>query len=132
MSNEPALTREALYALIWSEPATKIAARYGISDRGLGKLCERHNIPVPPRGYWARKAYGYNPRQIPLPAARSGDAAEAIVLQERIALPTPATVATPTKSTVPEIAFEQDPKNHIVVPERLGKIHPLVQKTKDA
>jgi hypothetical protein len=45
MSNGP-LTREALYALIWSEPATKVAIRYGISDRGIGKLCAPHNIPV--------------------------------------------------------------------------------------
>jgi hypothetical protein len=31
------LKRDELYALVWSEPTSKIAARHGISDRGLGK-----------------------------------------------------------------------------------------------
>jgi hypothetical protein len=29
-----------------------------ISGRGLGKMCARLNIPVPPRGYWAKLAVG--------------------------------------------------------------------------
>ena len=41
------LTREELYALVWSEPIQKIALRYGLSDRGFGKLCARYEIPVP-------------------------------------------------------------------------------------
>ena len=32
----------------------KLAATYGLSDRGLAKTCTRHLIPVPPRGYWAK------------------------------------------------------------------------------
>jgi len=47
------LTRDELYQLVWSEPIQKIAPTFNISDRGLGKLCERHGIPVPPRGWWA-------------------------------------------------------------------------------
>lgn len=33
------LTREALYQEIWTEPATKVAARYGISSVALLKIC---------------------------------------------------------------------------------------------
>ena len=33
-------TREAVYALVWSEPISKIAPRFGLSDRGLAKICE--------------------------------------------------------------------------------------------
>ena len=36
----------------------KLAKKYGLSDRGLAKICARLNDPVPPRGYWARKAAG--------------------------------------------------------------------------
>lgn len=46
--------REALYELVWTAPVYEIAARLGVSDVGLAKLCRRANIPMPGRGYWAR------------------------------------------------------------------------------
>ena len=52
------LTRKQLYELVWQKPISQIAKEYGLSDRGLGKLCERNNIPVPSRGYWARVKAG--------------------------------------------------------------------------
>jgi hypothetical protein len=51
-------TRQQLYELVWTEPVEKLAGKFGLSDRGLAKLCERHAIPTPPRGYWARKQAG--------------------------------------------------------------------------
>ncbi len=45
--------RDELAALIWEYPATKIAQRYGVSDRTIGKWCKKHGIDKPPRGYWA-------------------------------------------------------------------------------
>jgi hypothetical protein len=62
------LTREELYAQVWAEPMTKLAQRYGMSDRGLAKVCTRMGIPVPGRGYWARVQSG----QVPLCARVSG------------------------------------------------------------
>ena len=38
-----------------------LALEFGISDRGLAKVCGRHRIPVPPRGYWAKVAAGERP-----------------------------------------------------------------------
>jgi hypothetical protein len=52
------LSRQDLYELIWAEPITTLAKRFGISDRGLTKVCKRSNIPAPPRGYWAKIAAG--------------------------------------------------------------------------
>lgn len=49
------LSRQELHELIWSEPITTLAKRFGISDRGLTKVCKRSDIPTPPRGYWAKK-----------------------------------------------------------------------------
>lgn len=51
-------TRRELYDLVWKVPVETLAKEFGLSGRGLGKLCERNGIPVPPRGYWARKAAG--------------------------------------------------------------------------
>ncbi len=62
--------REKLYAEVWKEPATKVASRYGVSDVAIAKACRKLNIPVPGRGYWAKKAHGYNVKQIPLPKLR--------------------------------------------------------------
>jgi len=52
------LSRQELYELIWAEPITTLAKRFGISDRGLTKVCQRSDIPAPPRGYWAKIAAG--------------------------------------------------------------------------
>jgi hypothetical protein len=35
-----------------------VARQLGISDRGLAKICVRHAVPFPPRGYWAKVAAG--------------------------------------------------------------------------
>jgi integrase len=50
------MSRRELYDLVWSEPITAVAKRFGISDRGLTKVCRRSDIPAPPRGYWAKIA----------------------------------------------------------------------------
>ena len=63
--------REELYAAIWEQPASKVAAKYGISDVMLGKVCRRLSIPVPGRGYWARKAAGQKLTQPPLPVLKN-------------------------------------------------------------
>ena len=44
---------------------TALAEEFGISDRGLAKTCNRHRIPVPPRGYWAKVAAGEQPKVPP-------------------------------------------------------------------
>ena len=47
------VSREELYGLVWSEPMTKVAARYEVSSSFLARVCARLNVPRPPRGYWA-------------------------------------------------------------------------------
>jgi hypothetical protein len=59
--------REELYAEIWKEPAIKVAAKYGVSSVMLGKVCRKLQIPLPGRGYWAKKEFGKSVKQIPLP-----------------------------------------------------------------
>lgn len=65
-----AQSREELFALVWEQPATKVARELGISDTALDKLCSRLQVPKPPRGYWARVASGKTSKRSPLPAYR--------------------------------------------------------------
>ena len=44
--------RTVLYKEVWSEPMGVVAARYGISDVMLKKICRKLEVPTPPRGYW--------------------------------------------------------------------------------
>lgn len=51
-------SRKQLYDRVWAQPITHIAKDYGISDVGLRKVCQRHDIPTPPAGHWAKQAFG--------------------------------------------------------------------------
>lgn len=53
--------------MIWQAPISRVAERLGLSDCGLAKACARYNIPVPFRGYWAKKAAGQSVAVLPLP-----------------------------------------------------------------
>ncbi len=50
--------REEVYEKVWKAPIQEVAEDYGVTDFTLRKTCERLWIPVPNRGYWARKAAG--------------------------------------------------------------------------
>jgi hypothetical protein len=126
MDNETIfLKREALYKMVWSEPVSKLAREYGLSDRGLGKICKRLEIPVPGRGYWQMKRKGI---QIPVPPLRPGKKLNA-------------TGAYIHGSSKPRIDDEQDhetcdlitaeklPENKITVPPSLDSPHSLIAMT---
>jgi hypothetical protein len=65
--NRLTLTREELYSLVWAKPMTEASRDFQISDRALAKICARRQVPVPPRGYWAKKSAGKDVSQLPLP-----------------------------------------------------------------
>lgn len=67
-------TRQELYDLVWSQPTRTVAANIGISDVALAKHCKKADIPVPNRGYWARKQAGKPTIQITLPPRFPGAA----------------------------------------------------------
>lgn len=60
-----AVSREQLHAEVWAEPVAEVAKRYGVSGSFLARVCERLNVPRPPRGYWAAVKEG---RTLPVPA----------------------------------------------------------------
>ena len=68
----PVLSRLALYEMIWAAPVRAVAQSFGISDVGLKKICQKAQIPVPERGYWARLRAGQPVAPTPLPPRTPG------------------------------------------------------------
>ena len=66
-TNHLSLSREEIYARVWATPTTTLAAEFGVSDVALAKTCRRKQVPLPPRGYWARKAASQTVKPTPLP-----------------------------------------------------------------
>jgi hypothetical protein len=62
--------RETLYNQVWSQPVQVVARSYSVSGVALAKTCRKLQIPVPPRGYWARIRTGQKVRRPPLPEVR--------------------------------------------------------------
>jgi len=56
--------RQKLFDEVWATPVTKLANDYGLSDVGLRKICVSLDIPMPPRGHWAKLAAG---KKVPKP-----------------------------------------------------------------
>lgn len=52
------LTRQELYDLVWSKPISKLVEHFGVSGVAIAKACSRAHVPVPPRGWWARRTAG--------------------------------------------------------------------------
>lgn len=65
-------TRRQLYDLVWAEPITVVAKTLQISDVGLAKACRRGVVPLPPRGYWAKRQAGQRVSPSPLPLRAPG------------------------------------------------------------
>lgn len=66
-------TRTELYDLVWSEPLSRLARKYSMSDNGLRKICKKNNIPLPVMGHWQRVQYGYKVTKTKLPTDRKND-----------------------------------------------------------
>lgn len=118
------LSRQQLYDLVWSEPVSKIAPRFGVSDVWLAKICRAANIPLPPRGHWAKLVHGKASERTPLPRATDG---------------VPSTVViTRGKPNQPESRSEEDEQIKaavatsppIPVPRELRQPHPFVAATR--
>ena len=59
--------RDSLYEEVWITPMAKLAKTHGISDVGLAKVCRKLLIPLPGRGYWAKRDAGHPVQKLPLP-----------------------------------------------------------------
>jgi hypothetical protein len=104
--------REVLYEQVWAEPVRDLAKRYGVSDVALAKACRRLSVPLPGRGYWAkRRGDGRTPPRPPLPEVDGPKRVPVSGALQRLPL-----APEEEKVPVPEVR----------VPEGLRRPHPLV------
>ncbi|MGE3227282.1 MAG: hypothetical protein AB7I72_24630, partial [Parvibaculaceae bacterium] len=119
------MTRQELYDLVWKEPLTHAAKRFGISDVALRKTCVKHNIPTPPLGYWAKIAHGKKVSQPALPPAKQ-DEHEWIRLEPSVSPILPEEVSA-SLTTIRQQATAN--KASIVVPkEKPAILHPIAKE----
>ena len=72
-------TRRELYDLVWAGPISALAKTLQVSDVWLAKTCRLSNIPLPPRGYWARLYAGQIVGKTPLPLRAPGESDQVTV-----------------------------------------------------
>lgn len=116
------LKREELFNRVWSEPVSTLAVEYGISGVALAKICKRMGLPVPSRGYWARKAAG---RRVPRPAFPPLRKDE--ITEHRFHRGEPP--ASDSEAVTRQQAHEAEPENRVVVLDSLQALHPLVKRS---
>ena len=127
MENKSRLSRSELYELVWSEPMSTLAPKYGLSDVGMAKICRRLRVPRPWRGYWARKDAGQTVKPTPLPKLPASSPAEFLEVTIHRGV---VSAADKAEGPVAEQArFEALPENRISVAEILSDPHPLVALT---
>ena len=113
-------SRQELYEKVWQTPMTQLAKQYGLSDVGLAKICKKYDIPRPPRGYWAKKSAGMIVEKQPLPKRKGNDD---IVISSSHYSREGVEAGKSVQDYRPEMDIGQ-----IVVPKRLTKPHPLIEK----
>lgn len=116
------VTREELHTLVWQKPMIRLAEEFGVSGNGLAKICDRLDVPYPPRGYWAKKEAGKPVVSFRLPARTDGTPQTADIFR------TPPKPAEP--ATLPEAdeaaAIAAAKASGIAVPQALDELHPRV------
>ncbi|MGD8258816.1 MAG: hypothetical protein PVG70_19685 [Desulfobacterales bacterium] len=119
------VNRNELYEQVWSEPVSRLAPKYGISDVGLKKICKKLNVPAPPLGYWTKIQHNIRVGKTPLPRLKHGE-------------PQIHTIQKSELNNEDNFEFSEEAKEivsefgPIKVSERLTSPHPLVRKTRDA
>lgn len=116
------LTREQLYERVWAMPATKLAREFGFSDVALAKLCKKHRIPKPPLGYWARIQHGQQIKRPKLPTVNN----------PRLETITVSPHERQDFTLEPHVRELSDraTETEIQIPDKPGRLHPIVRRTK--
>ncbi len=118
------LKRRELYDLVWKHPLSHLAKSFAISPVWLAKICDDHDIPRPPRGYWAQIQFGQEIGQEPLPNPENEVEIEftEVISQGLLG-------ENPTPSAYDQAFPNQQKSTPILVPETLRGAHRLVTQT---
>ncbi len=130
MDDQSTWNREQLYSEVWKEPLVKVAVRYGVSNVMVGKVCRKLQIPLPGRGYWAKKEFGKAGEAPPLPEARD---LPQIRRLERPAEPAPSESKPPEpEPTDPQYQRIREVEKRTIVVNPDAKRHKLVSQSAKA
>jgi hypothetical protein len=117
------VTRRDLYEQVWSMPMMHLAKHYGLSNKGLSKICDKYKIPRPSRGYWINRKPTKRYKKIPLPKHKTENIDELYRLRD----------VSQDFKTLPEITKElvDIKKIHasILLKENLDEAHPLIKQS---
>jgi hypothetical protein len=133
------MSRLQLYELVWSVPLISVAPQFGISDVALKNTCKKFDIPVPPRGYWAKFHAGKRTNKIALPPRGPGMDDEVVIggrnrywyghqlTNEEILGPLPEPPSFPE-----DVALVRDrvrkTMGKVQVPRALAATHPVIER----
>lgn len=120
-SSAVTLTRSELHIAVWETPLLLLAKQWGISDVALGKACRRLQIPLPGRGYWAKKNSGPKAGLLSLPPPKSGTP-ETVTFNGHVARSVQQKRAVLAKQHTPSL-FE--------LADDTRKPHPLIRQIRD-
>ncbi len=109
--------------MAWEEALSKLAPKLGLSDVGLRKICQRHDIPLPPQGHWAKAPERRAAKRTPLPKPENDWDLEFII-------PPQATAEGQSELDQkfgPQIAAEALPENRITVVAQPATPHAMTK-----
>jgi len=120
------ITRDDLFNQVWSNPMTKVANDYGLSDVGLKKICKRHKIPVPGRGYWAKVVHDKNV-QVKTLSTQNDPKLEKIAIYASAK----SRLSPEVQQRIEEVTWrENQPENKINLSSSPNESHPVVLRMK--
>jgi hypothetical protein len=114
------ITREELYAMVWQRPMSRVAEEFGISGSGLANICDKLDVPYPPRGYWAKKEAGKPVVTLKLSPRKDG-----VPEQAEIYPTPPKLVSLPENEKSTTVAA--DKVEGVIVPDNRDDLHPRVK-----
>ncbi len=120
--NDESIARDQLYEKVWTTPISRLAKEFGISNVGLAKACDKHQIPRPPCGYWAKKEHGKKVKNVPLPACNDPQL-QTIRFEY-------AGSGSTRQLNGSETAAKHEERGQVTVAEQLRSPHPVVAATK--
>ena len=118
------LTRRQLHEPVWSIPRMHLAARFGVSDVALGKICRRSFPPAPPNGWWTKVRMGTAPPRTELPEGLDPD--EVVYVITEMPAPEPVIPLDPDVAAALAALHAAGP---IVVSADLASPHPITAET---
>lgn len=111
---EKTFSRQELYDLVWTEPLLTLSKKFDISDVGLRKTCQRHDIPLPKVGHWQKVRAGKKNNRPALPGSNSNEPITLIEMERAVNGKT-------YRWTERQTEIENDPNLNLLVPEKLRR-----------